>query len=228
MIPKVFHQVWLGDEVLPDNFIKWREKLLYLNKDWSILIWNDKNIKKLKYYKDDLFQRLQNYSEKSDYIRYLCVYEFWGVYLDTDIEPIKPFEEIIQKISEKWIFIWSEWTTDGKTILNGALFGAKRKDKILRKLIQKIETRIAWKTRWIASHEKIGPFFITKILMQHKEDLTVFDPSFFHPKPWWEKKNKIYENTITLHHYYHSWRESIFIKWRNKIWRKIKYIRTAN
>ena len=76
MIPKIFHQIWLGEEILPDNFIKWREKLLYLNKDWSILIWDDKNIKKLKWYKNDLFQKLQNYSEKSDYIRYLCVYEF--------------------------------------------------------------------------------------------------------------------------------------------------------
>jgi len=76
MIPKIFHQIWLGSKSIGLNEKKWQNDLLLLHPDWELKLWNEKNLKKLDYFREELYDQLVNFAEKSDYIRYLCIYQF--------------------------------------------------------------------------------------------------------------------------------------------------------
>lgn len=85
MIPKKIHYVWVGGKEKPDSIKKcmatWRKQL----GDYEIIEWNENNF--------DLTQNKyiqQAYEAKkwafvSDYIRAKVIYEFGGIYLDTDV-----------------------------------------------------------------------------------------------------------------------------------------------
>lgn len=94
LIPKVLHYFWIGNE-MPDlmkrNIEHWHE----LCPDYEIREWNERNydISKKSY-------MLQAYEMKkwgfvSDYARLDIIYNFGGIYLDTDVEMVKRPDELL-------------------------------------------------------------------------------------------------------------------------------------
>lgn len=95
MIPKIIHYCWFGGNPLPANLEKyvdgWSSKLPgYEIKKWDELNF-DVNI--------SLFIRQAYENRKwafvSDYVRMSVLYEYGGIYLDTDIEMIKDFSPLL-------------------------------------------------------------------------------------------------------------------------------------
>ena len=90
-IPKVIHYCWFGRGEMPDKekmCIKTWKK--YFPK-YELRLWNEDNFD----YKQCSFAK-QAYENKkyafvSDYARAKLLYEYGGVYLDTDVQVLKPF-----------------------------------------------------------------------------------------------------------------------------------------
>ena len=94
-IPKIIHYCWFGGKELPDSvkkYIKtWREKC----PDYQIVEWNESNSS----FSDCLYA-VEAYEAKqwafvSDYVRFCAVYEMGGIYLDTDIEVLRNFDDLL-------------------------------------------------------------------------------------------------------------------------------------
>lgn len=97
IIPKKIHYFWFGHNQKPEIVQKCIESWNKYMPDYEVIEWNEDNynIHKCKYMR-------QAYENKkwafvSDYARFDILYQYGGIYLDTDVELLKPIPvEILQ------------------------------------------------------------------------------------------------------------------------------------
>jgi len=94
MIPKKIHQIHLGGKPLPRQETKWRETWPQHNPDWEMILWDDEKISTLHVSHPDILERCKNYSEMSDILRFEILYQYGGLYIDTDFECLQPIDPI--------------------------------------------------------------------------------------------------------------------------------------
>lgn len=96
MIPKTIHYVWVGNSKKPENIKKcirtWKKEY----KDYKIIEWNERNfdINSNSYVKEAYAQK--KWAFVSDYIRIWAIYNYGGIYFDTDIIAVKPIDDLLQ------------------------------------------------------------------------------------------------------------------------------------
>lgn len=95
MIPKKIHYCWFGRNPLPESAIKciasWRKYL----PDYDIIEWNEDNfdVNSIPYTAEAYAAK--KYAFVSDYARFKILYDHGGLYFDTDVEVIRPMDDII-------------------------------------------------------------------------------------------------------------------------------------
>lgn len=93
-IPKIIHQIWLGSP-LPKQYKKYQKSWRHHHPDWEYKLWTDADVEAFQLHNKKLFDEAKNYGEKSDIFRYEILHRYGGVYIDTDIECLKPFDIFI-------------------------------------------------------------------------------------------------------------------------------------
>lgn len=97
MIPKVIHYCWFGRNPLPPLAVKciasWRKFL----PDYEIREWNEDNfdVNSISYTREAYEAR--KYAFVSDYARFHILYHHGGLYFDTDVEVIRPMDDIVAR-----------------------------------------------------------------------------------------------------------------------------------
>lgn len=97
-IPKEIHYCWFGKGKMPplaEKCIKSWEKYC---PDYKIICWNEENfdIGQNRYMREAY--EAGKWAFVSDYARLKIVYEHGGIYLDTDVELIKPLDSLIEDV----------------------------------------------------------------------------------------------------------------------------------
>lgn len=115
MIPKIIHYCWFGGNPLPESAKKciaswkkflpdyeiwqWSEAPLHENEDENENCIADKvmtfDVNCIPYTKEAYDAK--KYAFVSDYARFDILYRYGGIYFDTDVEVIKPMDDIIEK-----------------------------------------------------------------------------------------------------------------------------------
>lgn len=96
-IPHIIHYCWFGRNPLPPLAQKciasWRKYL----PDYEIKEWNEENfdVNAIPYTREAYAAK--KYAFVSDYARFKILYEQGGIYFDTDVEVIRPLNDIISK-----------------------------------------------------------------------------------------------------------------------------------
>jgi len=96
LIPRVFHQIWLGPRPLPDHFKGWADRWLAINPGWTMEWWTDDRLPEIANHKE--FDQAEKMAAKSDILRYEICQKFGGVYIDADFEPLRPIEDILHGV----------------------------------------------------------------------------------------------------------------------------------
>lgn len=97
MIPKVIHYCWFGRNPLPESAVKCINSWRKFMPDYEIKEWNEDNFDVNAIpYTAEAYQA-KKYAFVSDYARFLILYQYGGVYFDTDVELIKPIDDIVEK-----------------------------------------------------------------------------------------------------------------------------------
>lgn len=97
IIPKVIHQIWLGEDEMPRNYQYFSETWRQYHPDWKIKIWNKEDILKENFPSIDLFFLARSYAEQADIARYEIIHRYGGLYVDTDIECFANFDDLHHK-----------------------------------------------------------------------------------------------------------------------------------
>lgn len=93
---KIIHYCWFGGNPKSSTIVKCINSWKMYFPDWEIYEWNEQNFDVTC----NLYVR-QAYSEKkwafvSDYCRFWALEKFGGIYFDTDVEVIRPFEPLLR------------------------------------------------------------------------------------------------------------------------------------
>ena len=65
-IPKIIHQIWLGDKPKPEYYQRLKKTWLFYNPEYQYILWDDKKVEKLKLINQRLFNNIKNPGAKSD------------------------------------------------------------------------------------------------------------------------------------------------------------------
>lgn len=95
MIPKKIHYCWFGRGEMPEPVQKCMNSWHTFMPDWEYKLWNEDNfdVNMVPYTKEAYEAR--KYAFVSDYVRLWVLEREGGVYLDTDVEVFKPFDDLL-------------------------------------------------------------------------------------------------------------------------------------
>lgn len=222
MIPKIIHYCWFGRNPLPSLAEKciasWRKYL----PDYEIREWNEDNFDvNIIPYTAEAY-RMKKYAFVSDYARFWIIYRYGGIYFDTDVEVIRPMEEII----ERGNFMGFEMDPDGENtpgryaprycfdVALGLGFGMSKAHPFLKKMME-YYSNLEFKGAVMAPWFKTIVAYTTESLMeeglqnvkgiQQVGDITIYPHEYFAPIDVISGKLHITKNTYTIHWYMGSW-----------------------
>lgn len=207
MIPKIIHYCWFGSSELPievqNRISDWKEKL----PDYEFQLWNEESFDiNISRYTEQAYSS-RKFAYVTDYVRLYALKEFGGIYMDTDVDVIKPLDPLLENRaftgcespeisitgtmgSEKnhpWINDLFEYYTDLDFIVEG---------KPVLQPNTKFITQITM--------EKYG--WKQNVEMQLlKDDVVIYPFDFLCAKDWSTGKLSISENTYTVHNFSGSW-----------------------
>lgn len=108
MIPKIIHYCWFGRKEKPESVLSMIKKWHDVMPDYEIKEWNENNFDiDFCDFTHEAYE-FANYAFVADVCRLHVLYEHGGIYLDTDIETLKPFDPFLSNSSfcgweDKWI-----------------------------------------------------------------------------------------------------------------------------
>ncbi len=95
MIPKIIHYCWFGNNPLPDSMQKCIDSWRRFFPGYEIKKWNENNFDvNIMAYSQEAY-KAKKYAFVSDVARFWILYNEGGIYFDTDVEIVAPFEDII-------------------------------------------------------------------------------------------------------------------------------------
>ena len=94
---KTIHYCWFGKNKMEDNVLSCINSWQKHFPNYQVKVWNENNfdIKCCEYVKE-AYQSKQ-YAFVSDYVRLYVLYHEGGLYLDTDYEVLKNFEDLLNE-----------------------------------------------------------------------------------------------------------------------------------
>ena len=206
MIPKKIHYFWFGQGTmgaLSEKCLKsWSEKM----PDYEINLWNESNLP----YEASLawtYIKKKEYAFASDFARYYILHKYGGIYLDTDVEVIRKFDDLL---SNKCFLGYED---DGR--LNSAVIGAEKSSSFVEICMDIMKKNHADNRPYL-----IAPELANRALKVACSNVTTYPKDYFYPyNPYSKKENvkqllycDITENTYSIHHWEKKWKMNIFSK----------------
>ena len=205
MIPKIIHYCWFGGNPLPLKAKKCVASWEKYFHGYEIKEWNETNydLKKNPYTADAY--EAKNYSFVSDYVRFDILYQYGGIYFDTDVEVIKSFEDILSNGP----FIGIE--TKGR-INSGIGCGFYAGQPVLKDILavyNKLNFSDSARNNYMAVDIATEIFtslgFTNSDTIQKIADTTIYPIEYFNPIDYDTHYLHITSNTFSIHYGDASW-----------------------
>lgn len=132
LIPKKIHYCWFGQNEIPDEYQRCIESWKKFCPDYEIIRWDESNYNIYKcQYMNEAYKE-KKWGFVSDFARLDIVYKHGGIYLDTDVELIKSYDELLYQPA----FCGIEAS---RKIAIGLGFGAIKKHPVIKGLLDYIK-----------------------------------------------------------------------------------------
>lgn len=210
-IPKIIHYCWVGGNPKPQSVLYCIESWKQCCPDYEIREWNETNY---DFTKNEYMR--QAYEAKKwgfvpDYARLDIVYEYGGIYLDTDVEMVRSFDDLL----ENACFFGFEDTGDGEYFVNcGHGFGAVSHHEAVRNARDLYE-HLSFANADGALNLLASPYYTTQSLrqlglVQQNRDqvlsgVQVYASDVLCPKNFRTGKIHQTDRTVSIHHFTASW-----------------------
>jgi mannosyltransferase OCH1-like enzyme len=200
MIPKIIHYCWLSENPTDPVPEKYREKFEYCMKTWheklhgyEFIFWNSDNfdINSSAWVKQAFLAK--QYAMATDYLRLFAVHTRGGIYLDRDVEAVKPFDDLLDRS------IMLGYEDNGQRIETGC-FGAEKGHPFIKKCLDYYQNREF-------GNPLVTPMIMRNILSESfaNENYDILPSEYFSAKSYVTGEIKKTKNTRTIHHYTGSW-----------------------
>lgn len=207
MIPREFHRLWYGPRQIPDRYVRYGDTWATQNPGWTITTHTDYRPRQLgddwdsvgttrRVHvgggKDGIGQAVQ----RADIASYELLYERGGVYLNCDMEALRPIGDLLDGLD-----LFLVWEVDGLFPTN-AIFGATAGHPFIAHLMELLPQRL---DRVGSMNEQTGPHLVRHALETWTGDVTVFPSSMFLPYSY-DQMNEggDYPDAYAEHHWGHK------------------------
>lgn len=207
MIPKIIHYCWFGGNPLPPLAERCIASWKKFCPEYEIKEWSESNydVHKIPYISQAYHAK--KYAFVSDYARFDILYEYGGVYFDTDVEVIKPIDELLQQGPFAGI--------ERPGALNAGLgIASRQREPLYKEILDSYKSEVFIKSNGeldlTTVVERVSNIFKNHgfkedNIIQQVEDITIYPVDFFCPKDYVTGTINITGNTYTIHHYDGSW-----------------------
>ncbi len=209
MIPKIIHYCWFGSNPMPDSVVKcidsWRE----MCPSFELRRWDESNwdVSDNQYVKQAL--ACKKYAFASDYVRLAVVLKYGGVYLDTDVELLKPLDAFL----DYHAFFATE---ELGRVNTGIGFGAEKGNEVVSSLlsdyrdaaflVDNVPDLTTCVERAYPTFAKLGIKNVNAVQFLSEKRVPIFPPDFFCPEDYGSGKVTLTSNTVSIHHYAATWK----------------------
>ena len=218
-IPKVIHYCWFGKGKMPELTKKCIASWGKYCPDYRIVCVNEENfdITRNKYAKEAY--EAGKWAFVSDYARLKVLYDEGGIYLDTDVELIKPLDKLIEETGYMGF-------DDNGIISTGLGFACEKGNELVGALLKDYDD--------ISFILPDGSYDITPCPERNAETLIklgmdienkdqvfmgihMLPEDYLCPIKYYTGKKKITKNTYSIHHFCASWlsetaKRTLFLK----------------
>lgn len=223
-IPRIIHYCWFGGKPLPEAarrcVASWRKYC----PDYEIREWNEQNydVSRCAYMREAY--KAGKWAFVSDYARIDILHQYGGVYLDTDVELLKPLDDFLRYP------LFCGWEKSEGTPLFGSTpeeqmhyavnyglgVGAVPGHPVLRDLMELYQG--------LSFYQPDGsmnlvpcPVYQTRVMqrygldatqtaLQQNEHFAAFPPEYFAPKSYHTGLIERTPATVSIHHFSMSWK----------------------
>lgn len=218
MIPKIIHYCWLSGDAVPKSLQECMASWAVHLSGYEMMRWDaDRFDVGSSVWVAEAFAN-KKYAFAADYIRLYALYHYGGIYLDMDVEVLRPFDDLLDL---KTMICFEN---SGDRRLEVAAFGVERHSPWVKACLDYYEGR-----HFVMADNgfdtKVLPIVIRDVLAERgyslcavdgKEaafgvELTgrgipVFPYTFFSPKSYSDGRIYRNKNTYSVHHFSGSWK----------------------
>jgi mannosyltransferase OCH1-like enzyme len=190
-IPRITHQTWFqGWDVIPDKFQKNADSLAKLNPNYTHMKWDETSLRhecgKLGHEVVAKFDSFPHMIQKIDLGRYVVLYNYGGITVDTDMVPLKPIDEAPHLQTDKLIVSRHAFPHKLFSTANNALIIARPQHPFLKELIQEIVSKdmpddSLFNIRLLQVQATTGPDMFNSVLSNYRDSIIVIDNIYFEP-----------------------------------------------
>lgn len=211
------HYCWFGRNVLPDSAVKCINSWKQFFPGFEIIQWNEDNfdIHACRYI-EEAYEK-KKWAFVSDYARFKILYEYGGLYFDTDVEVIKDMADIMRKGP----FMGCEETSvnaglglyaaPGLGLYAAILEYYEKESFLLKDGSPNLKTVVSRVTEVL---EQYGFDKQKSYEIQEVNGIYIYPPEYFCPMNYVTRKLVITDKTRSIHHYDNSWYDPKNIYWQ--------------
>lgn len=211
MIPKVIHYCWFGHNPLPPLAKQCIESWKKFLPDYEIKEWNESNFDVNQIQYTEQAYRNKKYAFVSDYARFKILYEHGGVYFDTDVEVIKPIDDVLAKGAFMGL---EQEASEGLACAPGLGIACESKAPLMKSLIDLYQD-LQFENSDGSLNTKTVVDYTSELMIRDGihiqpgiiefQNFSIYPKEYFCPKPSEFGKIQLSEKTRTIHHYAGSW-----------------------
>jgi mannosyltransferase OCH1-like enzyme len=177
VIPKILHQIWLGGDLPAKQKQQCEQLRQTLPPDWQYKLWTNADVDTLSnFYNKKEFDTTPNYGQKSDILRLEILNQYGGIYCDTDIIGMKPFNELLD------LDFFCGVAYDGWPSMMNSVIGSSPGNSVIRHML-KFTKELRWNDG-MAIIDSTGPYHTARAVfdvIQENTNIVVLPNSFFYP-----------------------------------------------
>lgn len=206
-IPKVIHYCWFGKNKMPALAEKCIESWKKYCPGYKIVCWNEDNfdITENRYAKEAY--DAGKWAFVSDYVRLKVLYDEGGIYLDTDVELLKPLDNLIEEYGYMGF-------DDNGLVSTGLGFACKKGNELVGALLADYDNisfilpdgsydLTPCPDRNTKTMQKLGMDINNK--EQVFMEIQMLPEDYLCPMKYYTGKKIITKNTYSMHHFCASW-----------------------
>lgn len=208
MIPKRVHYCWFGKGEFPELTIKCIESWKKYLPEYEFIEWNEDNFDiNCNQFVKEAYES-KKYAFVTDYVRLYALYNYGGIYMDTDVEVLKSLDIFLHNRA----FMGCE----NEQMCGTGTMAAEKNHRWIKELLDYYENK-----KFILSEKKYNTIPNTYLITQHtinkygwqsnnehqilNEGLNIYPFEFFCAKDFRTGKLKVTSDTYTIHHFSGSW-----------------------
>lgn len=203
---KYIHYCWFGGNKLPRKLKKYMKTWEKYLPDYEIVEWNESNfdVNFCEFVKDAYENK--KWAFVSDVARLYALYNYGGIYFDTDIEVKKNIDSILE--NEIWL------GRESDDYLATAMIGVKKaKNKHIKKILDVYKkAKFNPNDLYSITSPKVLTNYFEKLGLEKKsesqvleDDIHIYSRDYFNPKSYDGLDEQYSENTCIIHHFDASW-----------------------